>query len=122
VRKNKQDSTTTPFKSLPDASARRSWEEFRETGLLYFINSFLHIFGWEITAYIDGEGKTVECCPTQTDFREINIDSAKLSYKKLARYMKDHSHKLWATAYSPKTEDILSQGEGGAPGVSVEES
>ena len=25
---------------------KKSWSQFRETGLVVFINSFLHIFGW----------------------------------------------------------------------------
>lgn len=28
----------------------KTWDEFRETGLLYFVNSFLQIFGWSIVA------------------------------------------------------------------------
>ncbi len=27
---------------------KRSWREFRKTGLLWFINSILHLFGWAI--------------------------------------------------------------------------
>ena len=32
---------------------RKKIEEFRDTGLLMFINIFLHIFGWAIVAEID---------------------------------------------------------------------
>ena len=27
---------------------RKNWNEFRETGLFWFINSILHVFGWVI--------------------------------------------------------------------------
>ena len=35
---------------------RKEWNEFRQTGLLWFINSILHLFGWAIVlSYNDND-------------------------------------------------------------------
>ena len=37
---------------------KKSWEEFREIGLLWFINTILHMFSWAICFEIDNEKKS----------------------------------------------------------------
>lgn len=34
---------------------KKSWDKFRETGLLCFVNTFLHIFGWCIVIKTEDE-------------------------------------------------------------------
>ena len=34
---------------------RKSWEEFRNSGLLWWINKTLHMFGWAIVVNIENE-------------------------------------------------------------------
>ena len=35
----------------------KSWEEFRGTGLLWMMNSILHLFGWAIVYEVEEIGR-----------------------------------------------------------------
>ena len=35
--------------------SEKSWQEFRETGLFWFVNSILHVFGWVLVVDVDNE-------------------------------------------------------------------
>ena len=47
---------------------KKSWEEFRSTGLLWWINMILHTFGWAICYEFD-DGKIVEAYPARVKYR-----------------------------------------------------
>lgn len=68
---------------------KKTWEEFRETGLLLIINQILHIFGWAIVVEIDGE-KVVSCYPARVQFRGFNDSSVEKAYLKVSEYMKSN--------------------------------
>jgi hypothetical protein len=48
--------------------AGRSWEEFRESGLLWWINMILHTFGWAIVLNINDDGEVLEVYPARIIF------------------------------------------------------
>ena len=73
---------------------KKSWEEFRATGLLMFINSFLHIFGWSIVMNIENE-KVTSVYPAQVKFRGLSEESQTKAYNKLTYYMKENCNKLY---------------------------
>jgi hypothetical protein len=68
---------------------KRSWDEFRSTGLLWFINTMLHMFGWAIVMDVENE-KVKESYPARVRFRgfspEINDDG----YIKVTKFIKDN--------------------------------
>ena len=66
---------------------KKTWEEFRETGLVLIINQILHIFGWAIVFVID-DGKVLEVYPARVKFRGFDNDSTDKSYEKVTKYMK----------------------------------
>ena len=39
---------------------RKTWKEFRESGLLWFINTILHMFGWAIVVDVDMEDNNIK--------------------------------------------------------------
>ena len=47
---------------------KKTWNEFRSTGLLVFVNTFLHIFGWAIVVELGDDGKET-VYPYRTRFR-----------------------------------------------------
>lgn len=51
---------------------RKTWEEFRECKLLWWINMILHTFGWAIVTEIDEDNKVCECYPARVKFRGFN--------------------------------------------------
>lgn len=72
---------------------RKTWEEFRNSKLLWFMNTILHTFGWAIVIDVDN-GKIVDVYPARVKFRgfseEINTDG----YIGLSKYMKDNCEEL----------------------------
>lgn len=78
---------------------KRSWQEFRETGLLLLVNQFLHIFGWALVVDVekDEEGKVVHvnsCYPARTGFRGFSEKSTSEAYEKISRYMVNNANIL----------------------------
>lgn len=65
-----------------------TWKEFQSTGLLLFINTFLHIFGWCIVIECDDEG-TDRAYPARTSWRGFPEDSMTRAYQKLTKKMQE---------------------------------
>lgn len=72
---------------------RKSWEEFRETGLLWFINTILHTFGWSIIIE-KKENETIEVYPARVKFRGFNEKSNTNGYIKVAKYLNDNINEI----------------------------
>ncbi len=69
---------------------RKTWKEFRETGLLLIINQILHIFGWAIVINIlDEDGSIVEVYPARVKFRGFKEKNVEEAYKKITNYMEN---------------------------------
>lgn len=73
----------------------KTWEEFRKTGLLLFVNQFLHIFGWSIVVEVlDTELKITRTYPARVKFRGFAEVSTTEAYKNVAKFMNDNSNQL----------------------------
>lgn len=68
----------------------KTWEEFRETGLLLLINQILHVFGWAITYEIEDD-KVIRAYPARCKFRGFSEDCVSNSYIKISKWMKEHN-------------------------------
>ena len=73
---------------------RSSWSEFRDTGLLWLINSILHLFGWCIVIERDDNNNFTGAYTAKTDFRGFSEKSNTKNYKKITEYMMDNSAEL----------------------------
>ena len=74
---------------------KRTWDEFQNTGLLMFVNTFLHIFGWAICLDLDENTRKVkEVFPARTKFRGFGDESQDRAYRKVSNYMRDHADDL----------------------------
>lgn len=72
---------------------KKEWSEFRNTGLLLFINQILHVFGWSIVFDMDkNEVKSVY--PARVKFRGFDNESVSKSYQKISEYMKNNASEL----------------------------
>lgn len=67
---------------------KKTWEEFRSSGLLWFINSILHTFGWAIVIMKDDNG--IEVYPARVPFRGFPEESNTNGYRKVTQYLKDN--------------------------------
>lgn len=72
---------------------RKSWKEFRESGLLWLINSILHLFGWAIVLDMDGE-KVKDAYPARVTFRGFDEKSNTEGYRKVSKYLAENAKKL----------------------------
>ena len=67
----------------------KSWEEFKETGLLWFINTTLQMFGWAIVFEYEDE-KLTRAYPARCKFRGFSEDVTSEGYFKVTKYLHDN--------------------------------
>lgn len=77
----------------------KTWEEFKDTGLLWFINSILHTFGWAITVETDTASKITRVYPARTTMRGFDQDMEDNCRKQLSKYMAEMSEDNHKAAY-----------------------
>lgn len=65
---------------------RATWVEFRDSGLLRFVNNFLHIFGWSIVITMDKAGEIVSVYPARTKYDGFSEDEER-AYQKLGAHL-----------------------------------
>lgn len=70
-----------------------SWDAFRATGLLTFINGFLHIFGWAICVEYE-DGTFIRAYPMRTTWRGFKEETWTTAYGKIADYMAENADKI----------------------------
>lgn len=73
---------------------RRSCEEFRSTGLLLFVNSFLHIFGWAIVVELIEGSESSVMYPARVKFRGFDNNSTSEAYVKVSQYIEKNCDEL----------------------------
>ena len=80
---------------MNDMVIKKSWKEFRESGLLWAVNQFLHIFGWSIVIYMDKDTEEIiDVYPARVKYRGFNEDSQTKGYRNISKYMKDNAEEL----------------------------
>lgn len=73
---------------------KKSWEEFREAGLLWWINTLLHTFGWAIVYDFGKDGELISIYPARVKFRGFSEDINSSGYVKISKFMKDNAEQL----------------------------
>ena len=73
--------------------SRRTWNEFKKSGLLWFINTILHAFGWSIVLIMHGH-KLIEVYPARVKFRGFNEETNTKNYLKLTEWLANNSNEL----------------------------
>jgi len=74
---------------------KKTWKEFRESGLLWFINTILHMFGWAIVIDIDHDnGKITEGYPARCKFRGFDEKNTTDGYAKVTKYLQENINEL----------------------------
>jgi len=74
---------------------KKAWEEFRAAGLLWWINTTLHMFGWALVIEISDEtGEIVDAYPARVKFRGFDEKSNTEGYIKVSTYLAENSETL----------------------------
>jgi hypothetical protein len=77
-------------KEIQHGPLSKTVEEFRTSGLLHFVNVFLHIFGWEIVIeMMDDDDTFIRMVPRRTDNREFSEVSSTIAYTRIAKLLKE---------------------------------
>lgn len=72
---------------------RKTWEEFRDSKLLWFMNTILHTFGWAIVVESDG-GVITDVYPARVKFRGFSEKINTEGYIGLSKYIKENCEEL----------------------------
>jgi len=70
---------------------RKTWEEFRAIGMLWWINTILHMFGWAIVVNVEKEtGKISDVYPARVRFRGFSEKDLSEGYRKVTDFLKEN--------------------------------
>lgn len=72
---------------------KKSWEEFRNNGLLWWINMILHTFGWAICVDVE-DGIVTNAYPARVKFRGFSEKNNTDGYIKVSQYLKNNVDEL----------------------------
>lgn len=72
---------------------KKTWDEFRKTGLLWWINMILHTFGWAIIYEME-DGKVVNAYPARVKFRGFDEKNNDKGYTKVSKYLKENIEEI----------------------------
>ena len=70
------------------------WQEFRESGMLWFANRILHTFGWAIQYLVEKDGTILAVKPFRCTYRGFSQESEKRGFTKVTRYMLNNAPNL----------------------------
>ena len=73
---------------------KKTWEEFRDNGLLFVTNQMLHTFGYALIYNFDEDGNISEVYTARTKFRGFSDKQIEEGYKKISKYIKDNAEEL----------------------------
>lgn len=76
---------------------QRNWEEFRESGMLWWINMILRTFGWAITVEID-DGQIINAYPARVKFRGFPSDRNADGYIRVSKFLTENADELYKEA------------------------
>jgi len=81
----------------PKMVTEKSWEDFRSSGMMWFANRILHMFGWVLVADVELGAKDGEVTntvnrvyPARTKFRGFSADAEERGFKNVTKFVKDN--------------------------------
>jgi hypothetical protein len=79
-------------KPLDKSQERKTWDDFRNSGLLFYINTILHFIGWAIVVEVDTETTLVtNCYPARVKYRGFDEQSQDEEHVKVADYLANNA-------------------------------
>lgn len=75
---------------------KKSWDEFRNSGFLWLVNTTLHMFGWSICVELDKDtGEITDCYPARVKFRGFGEKQIVEGYQKVSQFMMENAKDLY---------------------------
>ena len=66
---------------------RKTWDEFRQAKLLWWINRILHTFGWAVVVEVSAEGKVTEAYPAKVGFRGFSEEAESEGFEEMHKFV-----------------------------------
>lgn len=73
---------------------RKTWEEFRQYKLLWWVNRLLHTFGWAIVCQVETDGTISDIYPARVKFRGFDEKSESDGFIGLSQHLKETVNEL----------------------------
>lgn len=74
---------------------KESWQYFRDSGLLWWINMILHTFGWAIVYELDDNNEIIDVYPSRVTYRGFDEKTNTEGYIKVSKFLKDKANILY---------------------------
>lgn len=74
--------------------SKKTWSDFRDSGMLWWVNMLLHTFGWSIVYEFDEDKNIVDVYPARVKFRGFSEQCNDEGYMKVSRFIKDNASEL----------------------------
>ncbi len=78
---------------------RKTWEEFRDCKILWWINMILHTFGWAIVVDMEDD-KVKNTYPARVKFRGFDEQNNTDGYIGVSKFLKENANGLLEEAES----------------------
>lgn len=69
---------------------RKTWQEFKDSKLLWWVNRSLHLFGWAIVFSYEEDGTLVEVYPARVNSRGFDEETEEDGFIGLSRYLREN--------------------------------
>jgi hypothetical protein len=69
---------------------RKTWQEFQDTGLLWWINRILHLFGWAVVLVVEADSTISDVYPARVPYRGFDEQTEKEKFKVLSAYLNNN--------------------------------
>lgn len=74
---------------------KKTWQEFRDAGLLWWVNRLLCLFGWCIVFDMDDNDNILDVFPARTKYRGFTDEAEKDSISIWSAYMGKNAGELF---------------------------
>ncbi|HFD2033389.1 TPA: hypothetical protein ACF2DD_001966 [Clostridium perfringens] len=73
---------------------KKDWKEFKDSGLLWWINTLLHTLGWAIVFEYDKNKNIINVFPARVKFRGFDERVNTEGYIKVSKFINENSEEL----------------------------
>lgn len=81
--------------SSANPAVARTWAEFRDTGMLWWANRALQVFGWVIVVNVDDEtGEVLGAEPRRSVWRGFSPESEARGFERVTAWMRENAEDL----------------------------
>lgn len=78
---------------MGDMVKESTWDEFRKSGLLWWVNRTLHLFGWSIVVTVS-EGRVERAYPARVRFRGFDAKTETKGFQQLTQHIQEEMERL----------------------------